>query len=269
MNNARRGTGRRNRWTGVLLIIVASGIVLLQITGGWRPVGIVLETLIRPVAIVIGDSTRGVGQFFGTLGSLGQLSQDNKKLQTQVEEKSAEVARLKEVEHENELLRAQVGFQANQSLPLIGAHVMAYAGDNARRTIVLDRGSRDGVAAGQAVVSSGSLIGKVERVTDGTAVVFMVSDPEFRIQAMSQTDRARGIIRGQLGTGLRLEQVAQSDELTLNDSILTAGSDRVPKGLLIGQVENIDRSDNELFQAANVRSTVNLARLELVFVVKQ
>lgn len=146
---------------------------------------------------------------------------------------------------------------------------MAYAGDNARRTLVIDRGSRDGVAPGQAVVSSGSLVGKIERVTDGTAVVFLVSDPEFRVQAISQTDRARGIIRGQLGTGLRLEQVAQSDQLTAKDTILTAGSDRVPKGILIGQVETIDRSDNELFQAANVRSSLNMSRLELVFVIKQ
>ncbi len=267
-NNGGRQRGR-SRWTGVMLILVASTIVLLQITGAWRPVGIVLEAMVRPVAMVTSDMTRGIGRFFETLGSLGRLSQDNQQLQQQVSDKTVELARLKEVEHENDLLRSQVGFQANQSLPLLGAHVMAYAGDNARRTLVIDRGSRDGVAPGQAVVSSGSLVGKIERVTDGTAVVFLVSDPEFRVQAISQTDRARGIIRGQLGTGLRLEQVAQSDQLTVKDTILTAGSDRVPKGILIGQVETIDRSDNELFQAANVRSSLNMSRLELVFVIKQ
>lgn len=264
-----RRPGGRNQWTGIMLIMVASAIVLLQVTGGWRPVGIVLETMIRPVAMVTSDTTRGVGRFFETLGSLSRLSQANQSMQQELSEKAAELARLKEVETENQLLRNQLGFSANNASPLIGAHVVAYAGDNARRTLLIDRGSRDGVVVGQAVVSSGSLVGKVERVTDGTAVIFMVSDPEFRVQVISQTDRARGIARGQLGTGLRLEQVAQSDSLTAGDTILTAGSDRIPKGILIGQVENIDRSDNELFQAANVRSSVNLSRLELVFVVKQ
>lgn len=252
-----------------MLILIASTIVLLQVTGGWRPVGIVLETIIRPIALTTSDTTRSIGQFFETLGSLGKLSGENEDLKRTLAETTAEVARLKEVEHENELLRSQVGFQQSQALSLLGAHVMAYAGDNARRTLIIDRGSRDDVTVGQAVVSSGSLVGKIERVTDGTAVVFMVSDPEFRIQAIGQSDRARGIIRGQLGTGLRLEQVAQSDQLSLKDAILTAGSERVPKGILIGQVEAIDRSDNELFQAANIRSGLNLSRLELVFVVKQ
>lgn len=259
----------RARWTGLMLILIASGIVLLQIAGVWRPIGIVLDGIIHPIAGVVSDTSRNVGRFFETVGSLSHVSKDNQDLQQRLTDKEAELSRLKEVDHENELLRSQVGFEKSQSLPLLGAHVIAYAGDNTRRTLVIDRGSRDGVVDGQAVVSSGILVGKIERTSDNSAVVFMVSDPEFRVQAITQTDRARGIIRGQLGTGLRLEQVAQSDELNVKDTIVTAGSDRVPKGILIGQIDTVDRSDNELFQAANVRSTLNLSRLELVFVVKQ
>ena len=119
-----------------------------------------------------------------------------------------------------------------------------------------------------AVVSSGAIIGKIERVHDKSSDVFLVSDPEFRILAMTQNGRAKGIVRGQLGSGLRMEQIAQNEVIDVGEYVMSAGSDRVPKGLPIGTIESIDRSDNEIFQAANVKPLVDTQRLELVFVVK-
>ena len=95
-----------------------------------------------------------------------------------------------------------------------------------------------------------------------------MTDPEFRVQAISQTERARGLLRGQLGSGLRFEQIAQSEKIDRGENVLTAGSDKIPRGLLIGTVDSIAQSDNEVFQAASVKSALNFARLEVAFVVK-
>ena len=250
-------------------IAVVSLVLVLQISGLWRPVTIVLDDIVRPVGEVLSSMTRGVGDTFRTLGSLHQLEQNNRHLESQLQAAQAETARLRELENENKLLREQFGFQKDQPLELVGAKVVAYGPDNVRRTIVMNRGSRDGIQVGQAVVSSGILVGKVDRVEASTATVGLVSDPEFRLQAIGQSGRARGILRGELGTGLRLEQIAQNERLDRGENILTAGSDRIPKGILIGTTESVDKSDNEIFQAATVRSPLNFERLELVFVVKQ
>jgi cell shape-determining protein MreC len=42
----------------------------------------------------------------------------------------------------------------------------------------------------------------------------------------------------------------------------------VPKGLLIGQVQQINRADNAVFQSAIVHGLVDPSRAELVFVVR-
>lgn len=249
-------------------LFVAGFITLLQVTGLWRPIGIVVDTITTPITRTLSGMFRGVGDRWNTLTTLGRLAGDNKSLERKLIEQHSEISRLKEVEHENELLREQLNFQKQQGLSLIGASITAYEPDNIRHALVIDRGSADGVQVDQAVVSSGIFIGKIVRVQDRSAVVFLVTDPEFRVQAISQTERARGLLRGQLGSGLRFEQIAQSEKIDRGENVLTAGSDKIPRGLLIGTVDSIAQSDNEVFQAASVKSALNFARLEVAFVVK-
>ncbi len=259
---------RNIRISLIVALGVAGLITLLQVTGLWRPVGIVLDGIVSPITRVISGAFRGIGDGWHTLTSLGSLAGENRGLQNKLSEQAAEISRLREAEHENSLLREQLDFQKKQGLSLIGASVIAYEPDNVRHTLVIDRGSVDGISTDQAVVSSGVFIGKVERVLDHSAVVFLLTDPEFRVQAIGQSERARGIIRGQLGSGLRFEQIAQSEKIDQGENVLTAGSDKIPRGLLIGSVQSVAQSDNEVFQAASVQSPLNFNRLEIVFVVK-
>ncbi|MDQ5944152.1 MAG: rod shape-determining protein MreC [Patescibacteria group bacterium] len=258
----------RTRLAIIISLIIISVALLFQLLGLWRPFRIVIDTITQPITNTFAGVTRWVGGSFATLGSLGQLSQENTDLQRQVSEKEAELARLREVEKENALLRAQLNFSDEKDLDLVGARVIAYSPDNVRRNITIDVGKADGIEEGMAVVSSGSMIGKIERVYDQSSDVFLVSDPEFRVLAMTQNGRAKGIVRGQLGSGLRMEQVAQNEVIDIGEFVVSSGSDRVPKGLPIGKIESIDRSDNEIFQAANVKPLVDMQRLEIVFVVK-
>jgi len=256
------------RWAAAGAVMVAASITILQLTGLWRPIGIVLEAATKPILKSTTGAFRSLGDEFQTLGSLGSLSKQNRQLEQDLVVQKSEVSRLRELEIENRLLREQLSFQKDQARSLIGSQVIGYGPDNVRRTLVLDRGTRDGVAVGQAVVSSGVLVGRVDRVSDQTATVFLVSDPDFRVQAIAQSERARGIVRGQLGSGLRFEQIAQSETVSPNEDVLTAGSDKIPKGILIGKIDSIAKSDNEVFQAAQLRSPLNVSRLEIVFVVK-
>lgn len=258
----------RTRLAILISLLIISGVLLFQLLGLWRPFRIVIDTLTQPITNTIAGMARWTGNGMSTLGSLGKLSQENVDLQRRLDEKEAELAKLREIEKENALLRAQLNFSEEQKLDLAGARVVAYSSDNVRRNITIDVGKADGIEVGMAVVSSGAMIGKIERVYDQSSDVFLVSDPEFRVLAMTQDGRAKGIVRGQLGSGLRMEQIAQNEVIDVGEYVMTAGSERVPKGLPVGTIESIDRSDNEIFQAANVKPLVDTQRLEIVFVVK-
>lgn len=252
----------------IVSLMIISVVLAFQMLGWWRPLRIVTDALVQPIARTIAGFGRWAGNGVSTLSMLGKLSGENADLRRRLAELESNSVRISEIEKENVLLRAQLNFTEQQKLELKGARVIGYSPDNVRRNITIDLGRADGIEEGQAVVSSGAFIGKVEKVYDHSSEVFLMSDPEFRVLAMTQNGRARGILRGQLGSGLRLEQIAQSEAIESGEYVITAGSERVPKGLPLGVVESVDRSDNEIFQAANIKPMVDFQRLETVFVVK-
>ena len=95
----------------------------------------------------------------------------------------------------------------------------------------------------------------------------LATDPEFRLRGIGQDGRAQGIVRGQLGQGYIFDKVTQAESISTGELVITAGSGLVPKGILIGQVESIQKSDNAVFQSAQLKPLVNINNLEIVFIV--
>ena len=243
----------------IIIVINAAGI-------GW-PFRLVHDQVFNPIGSRLISVRNAITDEFSFLGSISHLGEDNKNLQGEVLDLRNQLSALKEVGHENELLRAQLNFNSRLNLQLLPARVVSTEPDDSRRFITIDRGSSSGVQVGQAVISSGVLVGTIYQVNDYSSKVFLVSNPEFRIRAIGQDGRAQGIVRGQIGQGYSIEDVAQGEVITQGEQIVSAGSGLVPQGILIGQVEAVTKADNAVFQSANLKPLVNLNTLELVFVV--
>lgn len=96
----------------------------------------------------------------------------------------------------------------------------------------------------------------------------MLTDPTFRVNGLDQETRASGTVHGQIGTGLVMDKIAQSDSVKPGDTIITSGlGGDLPRGLILGQVESVQTSDNAVFQSAQLTSDLKFNKLELVFVV--
>jgi rod shape-determining protein MreC len=259
----------KNRSTilvGIAVVIALLVVGLNSIGFGW-PFRLANDQIFNPVGSRLVSVRNVIGEEFGFLGAISHLGQDNKNLQSEVLDLRNQLSVLKEVGHENELLRAQLNFNARLNLQLLPARVVSTEPDNTRRFITIDRGASSGVMQGQAVISSGVLVGTVYQVNDYSSKVFLVSDPEFRIRAIGQDGRAQGIVRGQIGQGYSFGDIAQGEVVNTGEQIITAGSGLVPQGILVGQVESVAKADNAVFQSASLKPLVNLNTLELVFVV--
>jgi cell shape-determining protein MreC len=77
-----------------------------------------------------------------------------------------------------------------------------------------------------------------------------------------------GILRGQLGKGLTLDEIGQTDVVRPGDSVTTAGLGGViPPGLLIGKIQSVNTRSNVVFQSAQVETEFRLSGLRFVYVV--
>lgn len=261
-------TSPRVRQTVFVVVGVALLLTLLQTVGFLRPLQVVADQVLLPVRRIGNGVTSAVSQQVQTLIKLGSLTSENSRLDTEVKELKRQLATMREVNNENELLRAQLGFNSRQSLQLAPARVVGYSPDNIRKSLKIDVGSSSGVKKGMAVVSNGALVGTIDEVADFSARVFLLSDVDFRIRGLGQDNRANGIVAGQIGSGYSMDKIAQGEKISKGETIITAGSDVVPKGIIIGTVESVESSDDAVFQVANVRPAIDLSKLELVFVVK-
>jgi rod shape-determining protein MreC len=108
------------------------------------------------------------------------------------------------------------------------------------QTATIDRGSRDGLAPDQAVLTGEGLAGKVVRTSSGTAVVRFLTDAQSAVGARLPGTGEAGIVRGTGDPGeLRMELLDPVVPVAAGDPVVTYGSPGslpFPPGLLIGTV---------------------------------
>ncbi len=257
---------RQQSVTLAVICAVALFIIGLKLLGGFWPFRIINDQIFNPIGSSFAQLGRGINDSFGVITKATELSKENKSQANEILELKNQLSTLKEVANENEQLRNQLNFNERLKLDLTAARVVSSEGTSLRKYITIDRGKNSGIKEGMAVISSGVLVGTVDRVDDFSSRVFLSSDPEFRIRAIGQDGRAQGIVRGQLGQGYLFDKITQAESIKKGELVITAGSGLVPKGILIGEVESITKSDNAVFQAAQLRPLVNTASLEIVFV---
>jgi rod shape-determining protein MreC len=142
------------------------------------------------------------------------------------------------------------------------------------RTVTIDAGSRSGVRPDLTVVNADGLVGRVIRVTSGTATVLLAVDADSTVGGRVGTSMKLGFVhgRGDLDEGARLdlELVDQTTVPARGDTVVTWGSDRgapYVSGVPIGVVRAVYSSLRETTQRAEIEPYVDYAALDLVGVV--
>lgn len=251
----------------IVVSLIAIFLIGLKLIGGFWPLRIINDQITNPIGAWLVSIGKSLSDSFSVLARAGQLAKQNKQLEAEVLELKKQLSTLKEVANENQILRSQLQFNERLNLDLVPARVVASDSISLRKFITIDRGASSGITTGMAVVSSGVLIGTIDKVEQFSSTVFLSTDPEARVRAISQDGRAQGIVKGQLGQGYLFDKIAQTEVISVGESVITAGSGLIPKGILIGEVESVQKSDNAVFQTALLRPLVNTNNLEIVFVV--
>ncbi len=253
------------------IMFLGAALAILGVAGALRPLQDAAGFAVRPVAGAFSGLGNTLAGWWDVATSVGGLSRENQQLRTENAALKAQLSQATEMRAQNEELRKQLNVGGVRADTLIAAEVIGYQPDNFRQFITIGRGATDGLKAGMAVVSQGALVGTVQEVSATTSKVFLLIDPNFRVTALDQDNPARptGTVRGQIGNGLVMDKIAQNEEVKTGDTIVTSGSGNMPKGLIVGRVQTVDKKDNGVFQTAQVTSDIPFNRLEVVYVVSR
>lgn len=226
--------------------------------------------LLKPFTIVSNFTVDKVSLFFKNLISLGSLGQDNQKLIKENLDIQSQLAILKEVQHENEILKKEMGFlNTKKDLKLIPANIIGRSISGYLKTIIIDRGSNDGVKVHQAIVSQGFLVGTVKNVWSNSSEIILITDNNSLVPVVLQDSRGTGLLRGGL-SGLTVEDIPLNIPIKKGEQVITSGlGGDVPSGIMVGTVEDVVSREGEIFQKVSVKSPIQIYFLEFVFIVEQ
>lgn len=255
----------------VILISVIFGAILIfaNSKGFLDSAKSATSAAVSPVGTVFSGTGEGVTVFFSSLFNLGKLQEDNARLADEVNKLKADLARMSEIEKENESLRKEIGFIAKTKLSYEAADVVAYDPSNIRGMVTINRGKKSGLAVGMAVTSEGYLVGRISEVTDSSAKVQLITDPTSAIPVAIQGTKINGIAKGELGSGLMMEKIPQGEKFKVGDVVISSGlGGEIPRGIIIGEIESFDAQENSLFVSAKVRVRSNINNVLRVLVIK-
>ena len=141
--------------------------------------------------------------------------------------------------------------------------------DAFRQRILVDKGARDGVYVGQAVLDAGGVFGQVARVGQLTAEVILVSDAAHAIPVQVNRNGLRTIAVGTGDMGrLKLPYLPTSADVIVGDLLVTSGlGGGFPAGYPVGTVAEVKRDPAASLADVDVKPAAALDRSrELMFV---
>lgn len=202
------------------------------------------------------------------LGNFWDLYRSQEELKRRLVELERELIEMEELKKENERLHKLFEFRRQIPGKTVPARVIGRDLTPWRKTILIDKGSKDGVRKRMAVVNAYGLIGRVIEVAPYSARAILLIDPESRVSAFFQESRDMGVAEGDGSSLLRVTHIERQATLKVGDRLLSSGHGGVyPRGLPIGRVEVVGTQREALELFAWVRPFVDFSKLEEVLCV--
>lgn len=250
------------------LLLVGLGIFIAP-HGLGLPEGLVLRLIIPPASAAT-EAARESRSLIDIIRSIRTLHQENATLKADNLRLQAELDSLRDVQHENSVLRNELGFAADERdrFELTPAQVVGRSPSTFLQFIIIDQGSADGVSVGQGVVSQGFLIGRVTEVAAQSAHVELVTASRSLIPIVLSQSRSTGLLKGGLA-GLTGEELSADIEIVPGEGVLTSPlGEIVPGDLPVGTVTMKLSTDSDIIQRVQISSPIEFSKLETVIVLR-
>lgn len=195
------------------------------------------------------------------------IEEENKNLKKKINELKSVIISYQEGYLEAQRLKKLLSLTDDYNYNFIPARVIGREQAALSKTILINKGTVQGLKAGMPVVVPPGLIGRLVNVSWHASKALLFIDENSNIDAIVQRTRMQGIISGAGSRGLILKYISKTQDVQEGDVIVSSGMGGVfPKGLLIGQVSHVDRLEASLFLKINVAPFVDFSKLEEVLV---
>ena len=255
-----------------LIVMIAVNIIILSVSSRTREpaygLGRMALYIVSPFQKAVTHTVRFLEGVWKHYFYLVMVARENDQLRRQLDAALERGHQCTEVEFTNRRLTNLLNFQKSISQEVLPAAVIGKDPSTWFKTIIIDKGRQDGVEKGLPVVVPAGIVGQVMEVTNAYSKVLLVIDQNNAVDALVQRSRARGLVTGVATGECIFKYVLLKHDVRIGDILISSGLDGVfPKGLRVGLVSGVIRSNAGIFQQVKVMPFVNFEKLEEVLVV--
>jgi len=253
----------------IALSLVVVGLLVLSLGGYLNPLLRVTTNPLVSIQSWISIRYMALYEFLTVPRDVASLRQRNAELEAENSQLQAQVIELNQQLREAQILYALTGFMRNNPQnQYIAASVIGRDTNPFMNHIWIDHGSDQGLRRGMPVVTEKGLVGRISAVSAGASSVQLIADPGSAVNVLLQSSETEAILTGSLTGDVLLDMVPQDVTIQAGELVLTSGlGGTYPANLVIGQIMNVRKQPNDLFQGATIQPVVDFSALQAVLVI--
>jgi len=253
--------------TGIIILLIITFFLILNLTDFSKKIKNFFYLISAPIQKVLWKAGRDLNNFFVMIFEIKNLKKENEVLKLRIQELLSEKVTIIELKKENEFLRIGLEMGLQKEFKLQAAEVIGK--DVSQDFILINKGSKDGILEGFPVINQQkALIGKISEIYDNFSKIMLISNKESSFDAQVQERDLEGIVKGKGNFKVFLELIPKEKEIKEGDLLVTSSLGGIyPKGLLVGQIKEVQKSEIEPFQRAEIKSAFEVGEIEHFFII--
>ena len=204
-----------------------------------------------------------------TTSSRNELQLENSRLNAERLLTQARLQRYASLEAENTRLRAMLEATASVRDRVRVAEIMSVSSNPFRHVLVVDKGTRDGVFDGQALIDADGVVGQIIEAGVLSSQGILISDPDHALPVEVNRNGLRTIA---VGTGefdrLVLPFLPNNADIREGDLLVTSGlGGAFPAGYPVAIVDSVVRIPQEPFAAVSAQPSAALNQVREIMLI--
>ena len=265
---------RRRKILPAAFLLLSFVLMILPLEGFVASVKAVLAYIFIPQVRLAHGTIKYAQGVHQTVEELLQTHQENLRLKQQLETDRLLAAQVSSVFQENERLTALLALQP--TLPWKGVWAkVAYREPSQWNTVIVDKGSADGIAERSAALAvedgQEGLAGVVVEVTENTSKVLLVRDEDFSAAVTLEKGQEEGLLVGGGPHAVRIKYLPLVAQIAKGDKVFTSATSSIfPAGILVGTIRAV-RNDGsfQTAQTVEVDTQIRSAAVKELFIISK
>lgn len=223
-------------FASVVMVVLGKADALL-----FERIRMVFADIVSPVLGIVSQPVAAVDHVLDQVQGAFALSAEN----AQLRQDNARLVQWQQVAQgltvENARLRELLNLAPDPTVSFVSTRVIANSGGSFVRSVLIDGGSREGIARGQAAMTGAGLVGRVTEVGDRAARVLLLTDLNSRVPVAVDGSRERAVLAGDNSDRPRLLYLPARTTVKVGDRLVSSGNGGIfPPGLPVGEVAAIE-----------------------------